>query len=164
MAKGVPLKGTVSFVFPSGLLRLDVQFKKELGLDLLFSRAGFPPRKVPVVTCTACLTVINRVYRLTVNHPLSFVLSNKCVKINASVKFCVYVEIKFVCLTLHLDVFSTSEYNRRSNMSLVVSLFRFSAVTRTSIATEVMEVGVGEGSCGLFIAICIFFSFFALCG
>lgn len=92
------LKGTVSFVFPSGLLRLDVQFKKELGWDLLFSRAGFPPRKVPVVTCTACLTVINRVYRLTVNHPLSFVLSNKCVKINASVKFCVYVEMK-ICLS-----------------------------------------------------------------
>lgn len=95
------LKGTVSFIFPGGLLRLDVQFRKELGWDLLFS-SWFSARKVPIATCTACLTVISGVYRVAVNHPLSFVLSSQCIK-NNSVKFCVYVEMKIVCLTLHSD-------------------------------------------------------------
>lgn len=96
------LKGTVSLIFPGGLLRLDVQFRKELGWDLFFLSSWFSPQKVPIATCTACLTVISRVYHVAVNHPLSFVPSSQCIK-NNSVRFCVYVEVKIVCLTLHSD-------------------------------------------------------------
>lgn len=68
-----------------------------------FLSSWFSPRKVPVATCTACLTVISRVYRVAVNHPLSFCAVESVYKKNNSVKFCVYVEMKPVCLTLHSD-------------------------------------------------------------
>lgn len=161
------LKGTVSFVSPSGLLRLDAQFKKELGWDLPFSRAGFPLWKVPIATCTACLTVINRVYRITVNHPLSFVLSNKCAKNNASVKFCVYMEMKCVCLTLHSEgLMFLVPVNTIAAAMWVLSCrsFGFSAVTRTSAASRSDGGGGWGGVLWSVHSNLYFFPFFALCG
>lgn len=116
-----------------------LNLKKNLDGTFFFSRAGFPPWKVPVATCTACLTVINRVYRITVNHPLSFVLSNKCAKNNASVTFCVSMEMKCVCLTLHSEglMFLVPVNTIAAAMwVLVCRSFGFSAVTRTSAASR----------------------------
>lgn len=107
------LKGIASFVFPSGMLtstcRFDVtSIKKKIkktwiGPCFFFFLEPVFPLKVPVATCIVCLKVINQVYCIAVNLPVSFVPSTKCKK-NASLKFCVHVKMKTVCLILYIQI------------------------------------------------------------
>lgn len=63
------------------------------------------PLKVPIATCIVCLKVINQMYGIAVNLPVSFVPSTKCKKYS-SIRFCVWihVKIKTVCLIMYIQI------------------------------------------------------------
>lgn len=132
------LKGIASFVFPRGMLT-NVQvwcyFNKKTRTGpcffffFLFFRTCFP-LKVPIATCIVRLKVINQMYCLAVNLPVSFVPSTKC-KENASMRFfdgfMWKSKLSVLYCTFRLsgfNVFSVSKHNQ-NNVSLVVLLLWF---------------------------------------
>lgn len=131
-----------------------------------FSQACFP-LKVPIATCIVCLKVINQMYCIAVNLPVSFVPSTKCMK-NASMKFCVWIHVKIKkknCLsyTVHSDCLMFLVQVNTIRTMCVLLFCSFDLVVTRNPLQPVGVVEGGWGICGLFIAVCISSLFLALC-